>query len=124
RPAHHRMETRDRRLQRCELPPEGTRPHVLPGAVLRPHGDRHPRFRRRHGLPRRPHPRPVSRSLAMTHSHPSDTFAPDTSVSDSHASADLAARARQLDADDPLAAFRDAFEPASEVLSYLDGNSL
>ena len=60
----------------------------------------------------------------MTHSHPSDTFAPDTSVSDSHASADLAARARQLDADDPLAAFRDAFEPASEVLSYLDGNSL
>lgn len=60
----------------------------------------------------------------MTHSHPSDTFAPDTSVSDSHASADLAAQARQLDADDPLAAFRDAFEPASEVLSYLDGNSL
>lgn len=60
----------------------------------------------------------------MTHSHPSDTFAPDTSVPDTHTSADLAARARQLDADDPLAAFRDAFEPASEVLSYLDGNSL
>ena len=30
----------------------------------------------------------------MTHSHPSDTFAPDTSVPDTHTSADLAARAR------------------------------
>lgn len=34
------------------------------------------------------------------------------------------ARAHELDARDPLAAFRDAFEPSAEVVSYLDGNSL
>lgn len=38
--------------------------------------------------------------------------------------ANLAERARDLDARDPLATFREAFEPADEVLSYLDGNSL
>lgn len=38
--------------------------------------------------------------------------------------ADLEARARELDARDPLATFRGAFAPADDVLSYLDGNSL
>ncbi|MEU4624032.1 kynureninase [Actinoplanes sp. NPDC023801] len=39
---------------------------------------------------------------------------------------DLSARAAALDADDPLAAFREQFitPPAAELLSYLDGNSL
>ena len=37
---------------------------------------------------------------------------------------DLAARAAALDAADPLAAHRDAFLPAPDVLAYLDGNSL
>ena len=36
----------------------------------------------------------------------------------------LDARARSLDAHDPLAARRDAFAPAPGVVSYLDGNSL
>lgn len=35
-----------------------------------------------------------------------------------------AARARELDAADPLAGFRDRFEPAANMLAYLDGNSL
>ncbi|GAA4509615.1 kynureninase [Brevibacterium yomogidense] len=55
----------------------------------------------------------------MTHSRPSDTPSSGTDTS-----VHLEERARRLDADDPLAAFRDAFEPAPEVLSYLDGNSL
>jgi kynureninase len=38
--------------------------------------------------------------------------------------ADLAARAAELDAADPLAPFRDRFLPSPDVLAYLDGNSL
>ena len=38
--------------------------------------------------------------------------------------ADLRARAAALDADDPLAAFRDRFLPADDVVAYFDGNSL
>ncbi len=37
---------------------------------------------------------------------------------------DLASRAEALDAADPLAAHRDRFLPADDVLAYLDGNSL
>jgi kynureninase len=37
---------------------------------------------------------------------------------------DLASRAEALDAADPLAAHRDRFLPAEDVLAYLDGNSL
>ena len=37
---------------------------------------------------------------------------------------DLAQRAAELDAADPLAAFRDRFEAAPGVVAYLDGNSL
>ncbi|HEY9564330.1 MAG TPA: aminotransferase class V-fold PLP-dependent enzyme [Nocardioides sp.] len=37
---------------------------------------------------------------------------------------DLAARAQRLDAADPLARFRDAFVDSSDVVAYLDGNSL
>jgi kynureninase len=37
---------------------------------------------------------------------------------------DLGARAAQLDTADPLAAFRERFLPAPDVLAYLDGNSL
>jgi kynureninase len=37
---------------------------------------------------------------------------------------DLASRAGELDAADPLAAYRDRFLPAPDVLAYLDGNSL
>ena len=38
--------------------------------------------------------------------------------------ADLRARAAALDTDDPLAAFRDRFLPAADVVAYFDGNSL
>jgi len=38
--------------------------------------------------------------------------------------ADLRARAEALDTDDPLAAFRDRFLPAADVVAYFDGNSL
>src|SRR3954447_21947970 len=38
--------------------------------------------------------------------------------------ADLAARAAELDAADPLAAYRERFVPAPDVVAYLDGNSL
>jgi kynureninase len=37
---------------------------------------------------------------------------------------DLAARAAELDAADPLAAFRERFLPSAGVVAYLDGNSL
>jgi kynureninase len=37
---------------------------------------------------------------------------------------DLARRAAQLDAADPLAAFRERFEPSAGLAAYLDGNSL
>ncbi len=37
---------------------------------------------------------------------------------------DLASRAAELDAADPLAGLRDRFEPAPDVVAYLDGNSL
>jgi kynureninase len=37
---------------------------------------------------------------------------------------DLVRRAAQLDAEDPLAGFRDRFEPSAGLTAYLDGNSL
>ncbi|MDT7652200.1 MAG: kynureninase, partial [Pseudonocardiales bacterium] len=37
---------------------------------------------------------------------------------------DLALRAAELDATDPLAAHRDRFVPSPDVVAYLDGNSL
>src|SRR6476661_6936385 len=99
-PAHratdHRHEGGDRRLQRCRLPAESPRTHLLPGAVRRPDGDR-----------------PVS-AVDPQAANPQATDTADA----------LRQRAAELDAADPLAGYRGHFIGTDTDLSYLDGNSL
>ena len=95
------MKSRHRRIQRRGLPAEGPRTDVLSGTVRRPDGDR-----------------PVSApNRQATNGQAADPRATDTTDA-------LRQRAVELDAADPLAAYRGLFIGAETDLSYLDGNSL